>query len=124
MDYFKFTCPHCQTRIGTSPETAGQHISCPSCHGDVIIPPAPSQEGEVVPGIAPERTTHDPVPEAEAAEHTMMLRKSDLVDEPSHFEDEPVIPDLSALNDDNPFAAPATPPKSEPKPEPKPSLSL
>ncbi|MBL6764918.1 MAG: hypothetical protein ISQ14_08175 [Verrucomicrobiae bacterium] len=126
MDYFKFTCPHCHSRIGTSPDTVGQHVSCPSCAGDVIIPPAPENEGEVVAGIAPE--THAPVPhETEAAEHTMMLRRSDLEDKPApaQFEDEPKIPDMATLNEDNPFGAPAAPPKPpapkapEPKPEAK-----
>jgi len=131
MDYFKFTCPHCQTRIGTSPDTSGHTVNCPSCHGDVIIPPAPASEGEVVPGIAPAAT--EAKDDHEAAEHTMMLRKSDVEAQPAaavsggavdQF-DGPAVPDMGALDDDNPFggavaeekpaaAAPSAPAKADP----------
>lgn len=123
MDYFKFTCPHCQTRIGTSPDTSGHTVNCPSCHGDVIIPPAPANEGDVVPGIAP--ATTEAKDDHEAAEHTMMLRKSDLEDKPSsdgtvdQF-DGPKVPDMGALDDDNPFGAPA----AEDKPAEKPAAAV
>lgn len=130
MDYFKFTCPHCQTRIGTSPDTSGHTIDCPTCHGSVIIPPAPASEGEVAAGIKPD--TAETPSDHEAAEHTMMLRKSDLEDSPVPTPvkaeidpfDGPAVPDMNTLGD-NPFgaesstpasAAPATPdPFDEPK---------
>lgn len=114
MDYFKFTCPHCQTRIGTSPDTSGHTVTCPSCHGDVIIPPAPTTEGEVVAGIAPAKSEEKQ--EFEAAEHTMMLTKSDVEDKPAASGasgevdpfDGPAVPDMGNLSDgDNPFGAPA-----------------
>ncbi len=115
MDYFKFTCPHCQTRIGTTPDTSGHTVTCPSCHGDVIIPPAPATEGEVVPGIAPAKA--EPKEEFEAAEHTMMLRRSDVEGSAPQPEptgsvdpfDGPAIPSMAKLEDDNPFDGPAVP---------------
>jgi hypothetical protein len=140
MDYFKFTCPHCQTRIGTTPDTAGAEVNCPSCNGGVIIPPAPSNEGDVPAGIAP--ATSDPAPAAEeAAEHTMILRKSDLEETakpdpgaqptPAKIDPyaEPVVPDMDSMGGDNPFATvepakadppPATPEEKKPEPTPEP----
>ena len=133
MDYFKFTCPHCQTRIGTSPDTSGHTIDCPTCHGSVIIPPPPSSEGEVADGIKPDSTE---TPSGhEAAEHTMMLTKSDVEDSPPAAPtpaggeidpfDGPAVPDMAALGD-NPFGsdessapAPSTPAIADPFDEPK-----
>jgi hypothetical protein len=113
MDYFKFTCPHCQTRIGTSPDTSGHTVTCPSCHGDVIIPPAPATEDQVVPGIAPAKV--EVKEEFEAAEHTMMLRKSDIEGQSPQPDptgavdqfDGPSVPNMGGLDDDNPFGEPA-----------------
>ena len=112
MDYFKFTCPHCQTRIGTSPDTSGHTVQCPSCQCDVIIPPAPANEGEVVPGIA--LAAPEPKPDVEATEHTMMLRKSDLKGGSAVDPfDGPTVPDMGKLDEDNPFGGASTEQKKE-----------
>ena len=123
MDYFKFTCPHCRTRIGTSPDTCGQAIACPSCYGEVVIPPAPATESEVVPGIDPSK----PKPE----EHTIMLERGDgeeslpKADSPDSPFDTPPVPDMGSMSDDNPFgssdeAAKETKPEEEDEDEKKP----
>ncbi len=126
MDYFKFTCPHCHTRIGTTPDTAGQHVNCPNCHGEVIIPPPPANEGDVPAGIPAEAA--QPATEAEA-EHTVMLKKTDLDQKPAtqartgnvdHF-DGPVVPSLARLEEDNPFASAEPTPELKATPAPAPA---
>jgi len=44
MSDIKFACPHCQQHIQAEPGYAGLQITCPACHGSMVVPgqaPAP-----------------------------------------------------------------------------------
>ncbi len=131
MDYFKFSCPHCGTRIGTSPDTSGHQFNCPNCEGEAIIPPAPENPDDVPVAIAVEAPPA--AADTDAADGTIMLKRSDVSEEPvewtgtdgvDHF-DGPTIPEIAELEKDNPFATafqdtgrPAGPRPAAPMPPP------
>jgi hypothetical protein len=45
MSEFKFHCPACGQKIQCEDQWRGQHVPCPACQGDVVVPPAESAAG-------------------------------------------------------------------------------
>lgn len=45
MSEFKFHCPACGQRIQCEEQWSGQHIQCPACQGDVVVPQTESAAG-------------------------------------------------------------------------------
>lgn len=39
MEAFTFSCPHCRQSLTAPEELMGQVVECPSCHGEVELPP-------------------------------------------------------------------------------------
>jgi len=41
MENIRFECPHCHRVLESAPSFAGMNCRCPSCQGEVVVPPAP-----------------------------------------------------------------------------------
>jgi hypothetical protein len=97
----RFRCPFCNQRLGIGSRKAGTVVSCPTCHGQVTVPPA---EGPPA-GASPQRS-------APAA-----FERSDFEElfRPPEPAESPVA---TVEPSSNPFAALGFPPVPQEKPLP------